>query len=269
LLGRQANHLELSQNYIKNEIANPPERSNAGSSIAVCVRRLTQQPKTLMRSLWIREDAVYELGPIVLRCRNRRRSSAWLAVGGSPLMLYVMPPLTALFLSFPLIGIAVWQGVPPPILKHAVWGPILGAWFGACCIGTYWYYFTAPMADVLVLHEKGIRYRRRFVRFDDLTKIRPGLTDPWIVEFANRISRSAGKRWFTAFAADRIAEAARRASVTLHFKERRPVALRSVLVGHDVHDLERFFSTIAARQPALIDHDDLAAIEGVLSGQSA
>jgi hypothetical protein len=216
----------------------------------------------------ITEAAIDELGPIVLRCRNRRRSSSWLAVGGSPFTPYLTPPMAAMFLTFPLVGIAVWQGVPPPVLKNPVWGPILVVWFGACCIGLYWYNFTAPAADVLVLHERGFRYRRRIIPFDRLAAIRPGIDEPRIVELLNRFTGNAGKRNIHISSAHRLAERARRASVTLEFKEGRPLRLRSILVQHDADDLQHLFSTIASRYPEVIPHQELATIQGLLTGQS-
>ncbi len=55
----------------------------------------------------------------------------------------------------------------------------------------------------------------------------------------------------------------------LEFKERRPLALRSVLIKHEASDLERFFFAIATQHPQLIGLQDLATIQRLLSRQPA
>lgn len=221
-----------------------------------------------MSADWRDEDAIYELGPIVLRCRNRRRDRSWVALGGSPLTLHLMLPMAALFLTFPLVGIALWKEVPPPLIKDPFWGSLIVVWYVGSCFGVYRYQFTAPAADVLFLHEKGLRYRRRLIPFDHLTRIRPGMDEPRFVESLNRLTGAAGRRRITVFPEDRFAERARLASVTLEFKDARPLALRSLLVRQEADDLDRFFSTIAARHPELIAPEDLAAIRGVIASQA-
>jgi hypothetical protein len=196
-------------------------------------------------------EAEIQLGPVVLRCRNRRRKDAWLALGGSPVSIYLTPLPAAFFLTFPLVGLAMYQKVPPPLLTHPVWGPVLGIWFVACSASIYWYYFTAPRADWLVLHQNGFRYRRRLVRFADLSSIRMGRINPRIVELCISFNRLVGRINPESRASAQLADASREASVTLQFQDGSSWSLPNVLVNHEASDLERFFEAIATRHPEL------------------
>jgi hypothetical protein len=100
-----------------------------------------------MESAWIDADAALELGAVILRCPSRRRDEAWRDLGGSAIPLYTIPPIAALFLAFPIVGLAMWYEVPPPILRHPAWGPVLIVWWLACCAGLYQYQFSAPRCN--------------------------------------------------------------------------------------------------------------------------
>jgi hypothetical protein len=66
----------------------------------------------------IDQQAESQLGPVVLQCRNRSPTDAWLGLGGSWLTIVVTPFLAALFMTMPLIGIAMSQKVPPSLYSH-------------------------------------------------------------------------------------------------------------------------------------------------------
>ena len=86
---------------------------------------------------WTESEFVNQLGPVVLRCRTRLRKDAWRALGGPALTIHTTPFFGALFLTMPLIGIAMYQEVPPPLLIHPIWGPVLGTWYAGCTAMIY------------------------------------------------------------------------------------------------------------------------------------
>ncbi len=76
---------------------------------------------------WTELEFVHQRGPVVLRCRTRLRKDARQALGGPALTIHTTAFFGAYFLTMPLIGIAMYQEVPAPLMIHPTWGPALGA----------------------------------------------------------------------------------------------------------------------------------------------
>jgi hypothetical protein len=199
----------------------------------------------------IHQKAESQLGPIVLQCRNRRRTDAWLALGGSWITIIVTPLFGALFLTMPLIGIAVNQKVPPPLLAHPVWGPVLGGWYVACAAAIYCFFFTAPQAASLVLHENGFRYRKHVVRFTDLARIEGGRLHSPLEEAFLKINRLAGYVKSANRAAVQMAQNSADASLAFVLKDGQPFCMKNALVQYETADLEQVLRAIVTKRADL------------------
>ena len=185
--------------------------------------------------------------PVVLSCRKRRRSDAYLALGGSWVAILGTPQIAALFLTLPLVFIAVKQKVPPPILVHPVWGPVLGGWFVASSVAIYIFFFTAPQSTGLVLHENGFRYKKRFVPFSNLAQVSVGRLYSGLEETLLKINRIAGQAKSANRSAVQMAQNSAEASLTVTLKGGSPFCMKNVLVEYEVGDLEQVLQKIQSK----------------------
>lgn len=205
---------------------------------------------------WTELDFVNQLGPVVLRCRTRPRKDAWRALGGPALTIHTTPFFGALFLTMPLAGIALYQKVPPPLMIHPIWGPVLGTWYVGCTAMIYRYYFTSPRGPSLVLHEGGFRYGRKAVLFSELSSISVGQLGSRAMDGIIGFNRVLGRLSLQNRAAALLGEASVKASALLEFKDGRRWPMKNILVIYLQSDIERFFDAIWSRHPELLTPRD-------------
>jgi hypothetical protein len=205
---------------------------------------------------WTELDFVNQLGPVILRCRTRLRKDAWRALGGSALTVHTTPFFGALFLTMPLIGIAMYHQVTPPLMIHPIWGPILGTWYAGCVAMIYRYYFTSPRGPSLVLHENGFRYGRKAVSFSDLSSISIGQLGSRAINVLIGLNRAAGRFSVQNRAAAQLAQASVEASALLEFKDGQRWPMKNILIIYLQNDINRFFDAIRSRYPELLSARD-------------
>jgi hypothetical protein len=159
--------------------------------------------------------------------------------------------ILAMFFSFPIVGIAVANNVPPPILVHPFWGPLSIIWWFVWFAATLWYSYVLPQSDYLVLHEKGFRcrisHRHWEVPFAMLREVRMG----WKTTRMLSVLMSVSHR--------RVRDFAKRAGAThlrLIFNNSKESQIPMLLVRFNARDLKEFFGYLMDRQPLLFRNNE-------------
>jgi hypothetical protein len=118
-----------------------------------------------------------ELGPELAFYRRRPRIDIFRSLGQS-VMNYYLWPIWAVWaagmLSAPFILLAQRLGVPPPIVKDPVWGPILYTSFAAWFLAFMWLFYLQPRRAFLTIHKEGFAvqkfWRRHLIRYHEIVE---------------------------------------------------------------------------------------------------
>jgi hypothetical protein len=183
------------------------------------------------------------LGPVILSCRPRPLREAMGDLGMLGGYYFWVGPLLcailAMFLTFPIVGIAAANKVPAPLLVQPLWGHLIIGWWFVCFVVTLWYAYILPRGDSLVLYENGFRCRisqRRWeVPFRKLREIRLGEKTKQSQSLLSEIL-SLRYRYVLEFA-----KKAKATSLTLIFANSKRSRIPTLLVRFEAEDLKEFF----------------------------
>ena len=202
---------------------------------------------------WGEMDFVHELGPVVFWCRPRLRKDAWEALGGAGILIHVSALLGALYLTIPLVGLAMYWEVPPPLMAHPIWGPVLGISYAGCAALIYFYHITAPRGPALVLHEDGFRYGRKAVPFAELRSIAIGQVNAPVMKGIMGLNRAVGRFSVQNRAAAMLGAGFRGGVRPGRIPGRPALSLKNVRATYLQGDIDWFFEAIASRHPELLE----------------
>lgn len=189
---------------------------------------------------------------IVLVCRRRRPVDVQRDLGWNPFMIGLWVPLMlAFYLTMPLMGIAVYCGVPQPLLKDPVWGPLIGLWFVGWAVGFCWHALATPKSGSLVLRQDGFCCQGREVKFEHVESLRVGRLRSEFRESFYELNRFLGRFKAQNRRAARAFEISRTTSVVVTPNAGPPWTMDNVLLKYVREDVDRFFESIAASHPKL------------------
>ena len=193
-----------------------------------------------------------DLGPVVLRCRARRRIDVLKDFGYEPISTrLVVSVLGALYLTMPIVWIATYYRVTGPLIYHPVWGPIIDLWYLGCAGLLCRYHFAKPRSEALIRYADGFRHRQRAVRFEDVAWLRVERVSSGFMEYMTGLNQVFAKFRRLNRRAAEAREIATRASVTVALKDGRSWSMNGVLLRYEKEDVERFFAAIEERRPEL------------------
>ena len=196
----------------------------------------------------IEKEAEFQLGRVALQCRRRRRSAVWLDLGGSWIHLMLTPLIAGLFLTMAVFAACQHFAIPRNFTI-----PVTVFLFVASAIIIYSIYFSAPDTISLALHKCGFRYKKRLVRFSELSRIRAGRFDSGFAEAFHGFARLVGTFHRGARMAADMKEVSDRMTLTVAFKDGRLMLMKNALIEFEKNDLEQFFDYIRDEHPELLD----------------
>lgn len=191
-----------------------------------------------------------DLGPVVFSCPDRSMKGRWEALDLNPLRYYIMA-LWVPIIPVGLLVLAVGQlglGLSPQGFQI-----IFGVTYTIALAGLYWMFNRRPKQPSLVLHERGFRFRRQLIPFDELTSIRFGRGLSAMESATGRLNRYLGEMHWGVASAAQLAETQREGSVTLVYKTGLTRAVNQMLIRPESEGLKQFFERLRALRPGLAE----------------
>jgi len=209
---------------------------------------LRENLREWMPSAQVSEES---LGAVVVSCRNGSQRDRAKAMGTSHPSLMVYPAVFMLWIMATggvLLALKELHIKIRPQEFRLLASVILILVCVVCLVP--WY--RRPRKPLLVLYERGFRYRKSIVNFDDLTSIRFGRELSRLESFFVSANPLIKKFFWQLRAGSEMAQYRRQKSLTLVFRSGETETLRDVLFFPLQEDMERFLLELRRLRPGLL-----------------
>ena len=193
----------------------------------------------------------WDLGPALWSCRDRSEQEKMSAVGHKFIGYYFAVVLCPLLLAA-IVLLILFARVGETIPAGTMWA-LFGLSYAAFCGAGLWWLLRRPKESSLVLHERGFRFKRTVVMFDQLALIRLGR--PLSAFQSSQLNVNRQLRYLSPISALAAALLARawEGCVILVFQDGRTQSLNGMLIRPQPDDLKQFFVRLRTMHPNLVE----------------